>query len=232
MIATLRTLAFQFVFLGGSVPIVLFSPLAALFGTQPLRWWVTMWTRYHGWCARVIVGIGVEVRGTIPAEPALYPAKHGAMFETLELVAMLDTPVVVMKRELANIPIWGWTAQRYGMIVVDREGSAAAMRTLLRDAKAARAAGRSVVIFPEGTRVPPGETPPLKPGLAGLYRALGLPVVPIAIDSGRVWPRKGAKHPGTIHFDFGEPIAPGLPRREIEPLVHAAINALETNPAQ
>ena len=232
MIATLRTLAFKLVFFSGSVPIVLFSPLAALFGTRLLRWWVTMWTRYHRWCARVLVGIRVEVRGTIPAEPALYPAKHGAMFETLEMVALLDAPVIVMKRELANIPVWGWAAKRYGMIVVDREGSAAALRTLLRDAAAARALGRSVVIFPEGTRVAPGETPPLKPGFAGLYRALGLPAVPVAIDSGRVWPRHGAKHPGTIHFDFGNPIAPGLPRREIERLVHAAINALETAPAQ
>lgn len=232
MIATLRTLAFQLVFFGGSVVIVLLSPLAALVGTGPLRWWVTMWTRFHRWCARVFVGIRVEVRGTIPAEPALYPAKHGAMFETLEMVALLDAPVIVMKRELADIPVWGWAAKRYGMIVVDREGSSAAMRSMLREAQAARAMGRSVVIFPEGTRVLPGETPPLKPGFAGLYRALGLPAVPVAIDSGRVWPRGGAIHPGTIHFDFGEPLAPGLPRREIERLVHAAINALETDPAQ
>ena len=93
-------------------------------------------------------------------------------------------------------------------------------------AKAAVAGGRPVIIFPEGTRVSPGEAPPLQPGFAGLYRALGLPVVPVAQDSGMLWPRKGPKRSGTIHFKVGEIIPAGLKRDEIEARVHAAINAL------
>ena len=94
--------------------------------------------------------------------------------------------------------------------------------------KAAKADGRPVVIFPEGTRTAPGTTPELRPGFAGLYRALGLPVVPIALDSGRLWPRRGfVKQPGIVTMRFGEAIPPGLPRHEIEARVHAAINALE-----
>jgi 1-acyl-sn-glycerol-3-phosphate acyltransferase len=223
---TVRSLLFAVVFYGLSVPIVLGAPVSALFGARALRRYVTGWTRFHRWCARWITGIRTEVTGTIPAGPALYAAKHGAFFETFEMVALLDAPVIVLKRELADIPVWGWAARRYGMIVVDRAGSAGALRRMVREAEAAKAEGRSVVIFPEGTRVPWGEQAPLRPGLAGLYRALGLPLVPVAIDSARLWPKRGAKQPGTIHFAFQPAIEPGLPRRVIEPQVHAAINAL------
>ena len=85
-----------------------------------------------------------------------------------------------------------------------------------------------MLIFPEGTRVLPGEQPPLKSGFAGLYRALGMPTVPVALDTGRLLPKTGAKHPGTITFRFGEVIPPGLPREEIDARVHAAINELDT----
>jgi 1-acyl-sn-glycerol-3-phosphate acyltransferase len=100
----------------------------------------------------------------------------------------------------------------------------------LKAAQAAKAAGRPILIFPEGTRVLPGEQPPLQAGFAGLYRALGVPVVPIAIDSGRIWPRRSfAKRPGSVRWKVGETIPPGLPRDEIETRVHQAINALENS---
>jgi 1-acyl-sn-glycerol-3-phosphate acyltransferase len=229
VIARIRTALFMAAFFGGSVPIVLLAPVAALFGSGPLRWWVVFWTRYHGWCARWILGIRVRVSGDIPTTPALYAGKHQAMFETFEIVGLLDAPVVVLRQEFAAIPVWGWTAKRYGMIVVDREGSAAALRAMMRAAQAAAAAGRSVVIFPEGTRVPPGEAPPLKPGVVGLYRALRLPLVPVAIDSGHVWPKRGPKRVGgVIHFAFQPAIPPGLPRDEVQAKVYDAINLLET----
>lgn len=227
MIATLRSWLFNAAFFGGSVVIVLLAPVMAMFGSRALRWWVVFWTRYHRFCARWVLGIRVVVSGEIPSTPALYAGKHQAMFETFEMVALLDAPVIVLKKELAAIPVWGWAAKRYGMIVVDREGSSAALRQMMRDAEAAAATGRSVVIFPEGTRVLPGETPPLKPGFVALYRALGLPLVPVAIDSGHIYPKAGVKRRGVIRFAFQPAIAPGLHRREIEPRVHAAINLLE-----
>jgi 1-acyl-sn-glycerol-3-phosphate acyltransferase len=150
------------------------------------------------------------------------------MFETIEMLLLLKKPAVVLKRELADIPGWGWVARRYGVIPVDREGGATALRRMLRAAQAATAAEREIAIFPEGTRVSPGEQPPLQAGFAGLYRSLGVPVVPVALDSGRLWPRGSfVKHPGIVTFRFGEPIPPGLPRREIEARVHEAINILE-----
>jgi 1-acyl-sn-glycerol-3-phosphate acyltransferase len=231
MIAWARTLAFMVVFYGLSVLIVLLVPIPALFGQRAIIAYAMGWARFHRWATRALLGIRTRVEGGPAREPALYAAKHQAMFETLELALMLDAPALVMKAELARIPIWGWAARRYGVIVIDRAGAGKAMRQMMREARAALDAGRSIVIFPEGTRVRPGETPPLRAGFAGLYRALGVPVVPVALDSGRVWPRKGPKRAGTVTFRFGAPAPPGLPRADAEAQVHAAINALENQGA-
>ena len=132
---------------------------------------------------------------------------------------------------MTDIPLWGWVVRRYGVIPVDRTGGAAALRRMMRAAEAAIAEGRPIVIFPEGTRVPPGERPPLQPGFAGLYRALKLAVVPVAVDSGRLWPPRNASSsaPGIVTFRFRRGPIPAGPRSasEIEGQVHAAINALE-----
>jgi 1-acyl-sn-glycerol-3-phosphate acyltransferase len=124
------------------------------------------------------------------------------------------------------MPLFGWVTRRYGVIGVDREAGAKALREMMLEAKRAKAAQRPVIIFPEGTRVPVGERPDLRPGFAGLYRALGLPVVPVAVDSGKLWQRGFVKPSGTIHFKAGDVIPAGLKRAEIEARVHAAINAL------
>jgi len=222
----LRTALFSLVFYGVSLPIVLTAPVSALFGPKALRRHVHFWADALYWCARILLGIQVRVEGTIPDGQFLYAGKHESMYETIAMVRFLEAPAIVMKQELATIPVWGWAARRYGMIIVDRAASAGALRNMMRDAKAALGEGRSVLIFPEGTRVPPGEAPELKAGFAGLYRMLGLPVVPIALDTGQVWPRHGPKRAGVVTLRFGEPIPTGLGRAEIEARVHAAINAL------
>ena len=223
----IRNIVFAIVFYGLSVPIVLATPVSALFGRRAVVANATLWTRVHAWCVRWLLGIRVVVEGAPSPEPTLYAAKHQAMWETLELQWRLAGAAMVLKRELANIPVWGWAAMRYGAIAVDREASAAALRQMMKAGAAARALGRSVFIFPEGTRVAPGEAPPLKSGFAGLYRALGMPVVPVSHDAGLLWPRRGLKRRGTITLRFGEPIPAGLPRAEIEARVHSGMNALE-----
>lgn len=223
-----RTLIFSIIFYGLSVPIVLAAPLAALFGTLAIRRYSMAWAGLGLGLAHQILGIRVAVEGARAEGPALYAVKHQAMYETLAMAAMLDGPAIVMKQELARIPVWGWVARQYGVIVIDRAGSAKALRGMMKEARTAVAEGRSVVIFPEGTRVAPGVTPPLVAGFAGLYRMLGLPVVPIACETGRVWPRQGPKRPGLVTFAFGPSLPPGLPRPEIEALVHAEINRFET----
>jgi 1-acyl-sn-glycerol-3-phosphate acyltransferase len=223
----IRTIAFSIFFYGLTVPMVLFVPFSALFGPRALRGYANGWAGLMRWSARLFLGIEQRVEGTIPDGPVIFAAKHESLYEAIELTRLLNAPATVMKRQLAMIPIWGWAARRYGVIVVDRAASATALRAMLKDGRAAMAEGRSIMIFPEGTRVLPGETPALQSGFAGLYRMLNLPVVPVAVRSGHVWPKNGPKHPGTVVFHFGEPIPPGLPRAEVEAKVHAWINALQ-----
>ncbi|HWT13421.1 MAG TPA: lysophospholipid acyltransferase family protein [Allosphingosinicella sp.] len=224
----LRSAAFAVLFYGWTVVAVLLSFPVSLFGTGPLRAWADGWARAHRWLAAHLLGIRSRIEGSPPLGAVIVAAKHQSMFETLEMMLILAEPAAVLKRELVDIPFWGWVVRRYGVIPVDRAGGAPALRRMMRAAEAAIAEGRPILIFPEGTRVPPGHRPPLQPGFAGLYRALKLPVVPIALDSGRLWPRhQFLKRPGIVTMRIGEPIPPGLPRAEIEARVHSAINALE-----
>jgi 1-acyl-sn-glycerol-3-phosphate acyltransferase len=181
----------------------------------------------HHWLMRHVLGIDVRVEGAIAQEPALIAVKHQSMLETLEMVRLADAPIIVMKKELGNVPLFGLMTRRYGVIPVERSAGTKALRRLVEEGQRALASGRRVIIYPEGTRVPVGQTPPLKSGFAALYRALGLPVVPVAVDSGKVWGRGLVHRGGTVTFKVGETIPAGLPRKEIEARVHAAINALE-----
>lgn len=222
----LRGLLFKAVFYPGSAVFVLLAPLFALAGRPVLARHVRRWVRFHDWCCRALLGVDYRVEGELPRTPVLVAMKHESMYETLQSVLLLDRPAPVLKRELMKIPVWGSAVRSYGGIVVDRDAGAKALRAMMTEAKALIAEGRPILIFPEGTRVPHGQSPELKSGLAGLYRMLGLPVVPIACDSGRFLPRRGPKRPGVVTFRVGETIPPGLPREEVEARVHAAINAL------
>ena len=226
--AALRSLVFATLFYGWTALAVLLAFPISLFGTGAIRFWAHAWARYHRWCARHILGIASRIEGDPPRGAVLVPVKHQSMYETMEIVLMLDTPALVLKRELTRIPLWGWVVRRYGVIPIERSGGAVALRGMMRAAAAAIAEGRPIVIFPEGTRVAPGETPPLKSGFAGLYRMLKLPVHAVAVDSGRLSPRHSfVKRPGIVTFRFAPEIPPGLAREAIEAQVHAAINALE-----
>jgi len=228
MTILIRSAIFALVFYTGTVVAVSTAFITALAGKGPLRRHALCWAAFHRWCARWILGIRSRVEGRLPEGPHLYAAKHQSMYETLELLLLVGDPAVVLKRELADIPLFGRIAKMAGVIPVDRAGSAKALRRMMRAAAAARDGGRSILIFPEGTRVAPGERPPLQPGFAGLYKQLRLPVVPVALDSGEIWPRNSfRKRPGVITVRFGAPVPPGLPRAEIEARIHAAINDID-----
>ncbi len=224
--ALLRSALFQLVFYLGCLPTVAGAMLAVRFGQEATIRESRRWARWHRWCAKWLLGVEVEIEGILPQADTLIVLKHESMFEAIQTLVLFDRPAVVMKAELVAMFGWGYAAHAHGVIPVDREAGAAAMRRMIAAARAAKAAGRPVVLFPEGTRVPHGKQPPLRPGLAGLYKVLDWPVVPIALDSGRIWPRGFVKHAGIIHVKVGEPIPPGLPRTELEARVHAAINAL------
>jgi 1-acyl-sn-glycerol-3-phosphate acyltransferase len=227
VIQALRSILFAALFYPATLLFVLAGMGASLIGTGPVRAVVHGWAAVHYALARWILGIRRTVEGTIPRGPHLIAVKHQAMYETIEMVLLAETPVIVLKRELAEMPLFGWMTRRYGVIPVDREAGAKALREMVALGKAAAQEQRPVIIYPEGTRVAPGEAPPLRAGFAGLYRALGLPVVPVAVNSGTLWGRGLVKRGGTVTFRIGEIIPPGLRRDEIEAKVHAAINALE-----
>ena len=222
----LRSLLFALLFYPGTLAYVLTVIAVAPIGDRPVQAVVHAWSAFHNWLVRHVLGIRIEWDGAIPDGAYLIAVKHQSMMEAVDTLHFANTPVVVMKRELTVIPLFGWVTRRYGVIGVDREAGAGALRTMMAEAKAAIATGRPVIIFPEGTRVAYGESPPLQPGLAGLYRALGLPVVPVAHDVGRLWGKGFLKRSGTVRFKVGETIPSGLKRDEVERRVHEAINVL------
>jgi 1-acyl-sn-glycerol-3-phosphate acyltransferase len=228
--SALRSLLYSAIFYPATALWVTVGVVASLFGRRPTLAIVLSWVELNHWLIRNVLGINVRVDGDIPAGPHLIAVKHQSMLETLEMVRIAHLPIIVIKKELADIPLFGWMTRRYGVIPVERSAGAKALRALVEEGKAATATGRPVIIYPEGTRVRVGETPELRSGFAALYRALGLPVVPVATDSGQYWGRGLVHRPGTMTLQVGETIPAGLKRDEIERRVHAAINALELTP--
>ena len=223
--AVVRSLLFYAVFYAASVYYVLGSILMLVISPPRLRRFPDAWSRFHRACMRALLGIEVRETGSRPAGPALYAIKHESFFEAIDLPNTLDYPVPFGKEELYRIPLWGRAAKAYGSVTVYRDQGAKALRSMIAEARQFIGTGRPLAIFPEGGRVPHGTRPPLKSGFAGIYKLLGLQVVPVAVDSGPLYHRWW-KRSGTITLHFGEPIEPGLPREEIEARVHAAINVL------
>ena len=226
----LRSLLYAAIFYPGTLACVVAGISVSLFSRRATLAVVLAWADLHHWLSVHVLRIETRVEGSIPAGPHLIAVKHQSMFETIEMVRISDLPVIVIKRELADMPLFGLMTRRYGIIAVERSAGAKALRALVDEGKRAVASGRSVIIYPEGTRVRVGETPELKSGFAALYRTLGLPVVPVAVDSGRLWGRGLIHRSGTITFKIGDVIPAGLKRDEIERRVHAAINRLELAP--
>lgn len=225
LLAALRSLAFYVLFYGGSVFLVSASVIAIIARKAWLRPVVAKWGGWHLWCVENVLGIEVVLDGEIPDMPVLIAVKHESFFEAIDTPRLFTFPAVFAKQELFSIPGWGYSALTYGLIPVARDKGAKTLREMLALAKQRVAEGRPLVIFPEGTRVAQGTRPGLQAGFAGLYKLLRLPVVPIAVDSGRAY-HHVVKRPGRITYKVGETIPAGLPRDEVEARVHDAINAL------
>jgi len=214
--SSLRALLFQVFFWTWSILFNLVWLPALLMPRRAVTLGMEIWAGVSFWGLKHIVGLDYEVRGreNVPRGPAIYAAKHLSMWETIAQHVLLKDPAIVMKRELLKVPVYGWYAQKNEMIVIDRYGHASALREMIKAAKDRLLAGRPVVIFPEGTRKLPGETTDYKPGVAALYVALEVPCIPIALNSGLYWPRKGTwPKAGRIVVEFLPAIPPGMKRQ-------------------
>jgi 1-acyl-sn-glycerol-3-phosphate acyltransferase len=215
----LRSAVFNLWFYGVTAVLAVVSSLVLL---GPPRWaqaLARLWARSVLGALRPLCGITVSVTGREHLPPAgtmLVASQHQSAFDTLVWLLLVRNPAYVLKQELTRIPFFGGMCRGLNMIAVDRSAGANAIRTLLRGADAAIAAGRPIVIFPEGTRVAPGATLPLQPGIAALASRTGLPVIPVATDSGRCWGRRAfRKLPGVIHVAIQPPFPANLPRAEL-----------------
>jgi 1-acyl-sn-glycerol-3-phosphate acyltransferase len=170
---------------------------------------ISGWSRLMVWLARAILGIRWRVEGCehLPARPAVILAKHQSAWETMAFQLIFPPQVHVLKRELLWIPFFGWGLALMSPIAIDRSRGVAAMREIARRGRERLAQGFWVVVFPEGTRVPPGERRPYQLGGAWLAAAAGAPVVPVAHNAGLYWPRNAfIKRPGTVTVRIGPAI--------------------------
>lgn len=226
-VALIRSILFWIAFVAMSSICSIGAVVAMPISHHATRWFVRSWAAFHRLICRVLLGQRLRIEGEMPDIPVLYVFKHESAFETIEQPLLFRWPAVFAKEELFSIPVWGKAAHYYGLIPVDRDGGGKAMRAMLAAARAALENGRPLVLFAEGTRVPHGQAPGLRSGFAGVYRLLGVPVIPVAVNSGIAYPpRRWVKWPDTITYRIGETIPPGLPREEAEERVWRAINAL------
>jgi 1-acyl-sn-glycerol-3-phosphate acyltransferase len=223
----LRSAFFNLFFFVSTFLLVFPGTLVRLLAPEWVLAYASAWARLELAALRVICGIGFEVIGRehLPANgPALIASRHQSAFDTLVWMILLPGCCYVLKRELLKIPLFGGMLSAARMIAVDREAGASALRALVKQGEEAALSGRQIVIFPEGTRADPGARLPLQPGVAALAARLGLPVIPVATDSGVFWGRRAfRKRPGKIRITIGPPIAPGLPRRLLMQSLDAAL---------
>ena len=211
-----RTLTFNVLF---TVATTILSLAAAPWLLMPYRaaiWYKQFWLHIVLALTRSVIGIDGEERGreNIPDGPVIFAAKHQSAWDTLMLGLVHPFCSFVLKQELIRLPIWGWYLLRLRMIPIDRSKGVISLRKITAAASKLVGRGQSILIFPQGTRTPPGADRPYLPGVAAIYKGANVPVVPIALNSGLFWPRKLMdKQPGIITVEYLEPIEPGLDRK-------------------
>jgi 1-acyl-sn-glycerol-3-phosphate acyltransferase len=188
------------------------------------------WAKTLVAAARLICGIRLEVTGRENIVPgaALIASRHESAFDTFVWLTLLPRCCYVLKQELLRIPLFGGLLTATRMIPIDRAAGSGAIRALLREADRAVREERQIVIFPEGTRSEPGQPKALQPGFLAIATRTGLPVIPVATDSGHYWGRRSfRKMPGTIRIVIGQPIPPTADRRALLRTVEDGIGALD-----
>lgn len=194
---------------------VLFLPTLFM-GLAAAKIPMKIWTKMALLGMRYICGIKVVIEGkqNIPTGGALLASKHQSMFDVIIPWRLFSFPALILKTELSRIPIFGWYVMKLKNVAIKRQDGAKALRKMLQDCAALAKQNRQILIFPEGTRVKPGASSSYKPGVAGLYKKMQVPCVPIALNSGLCWPKSGLNfQPGTITVRILPAIAPGLDKK-------------------
>lgn len=216
---------------------LIFYPLSILYALVMLpclmtkdwtHWGIHRWVYMHLWMMRVVLGLDyrVTLQAKLPQEPAIYACKHQSAWETIILWVLVPNAIFVMKRELYALPFIGWWIRRAGNIAIDRKAGMSAVKQLIREAKERIAEGHNIIIFPEGTRTKVGATHPYHAGVVALYKNLGVPVVPIALNSGLFWPRQSLrKKSGVIDVVMMEAIPAGGDSKAFQADLQARIEA-------
>ena len=169
------------------------------------------WCYFVFWCARWIIGLKCEVRGTPPTDEVLVAGKHQSFLDIIMIYGAMPRGKFIMKKEILYTPIVGQYGLRIGCIPVDRGKRGIAIKKMVADVAAGRSDPGQLIIFPQGTRVPVGEKRPYKIGSAVLYRELNQDCVPVAVNVGVTWPSHGLiRHSGTAVVEFLPRIKPGL----------------------
>lgn len=229
----LRSLAFNALYYANLIVWMLLALPTLALPRGVFREVARAWARSSLWLLRVVAGTRVSWRGlgNIPPGGLLVASKHQSLWETFALLTILEDPAYVLKRELMWIPLFGWYAWKARSVPVNRKGRSAALAELAVKAEETLAAGRQIILFPEGTRRAPGAEPAYKWGIVHLYDTLKVPVLPIALNSGVYWPRrKLVRRPGTIVVEVLPPILPGKPKEaflaELRETIETASNRL------
>jgi 1-acyl-sn-glycerol-3-phosphate acyltransferase len=212
--ATVLTFNILFVFSTATLSLAAAPGLLMPYGA--VIWFKQIWLHLVLGLTRRVIGIDCEVRGRekIPNGPVIFAAKHQSAWDTMALSHAHPRCAIVLKRELIWLPVWGWYLLRLGMIPIDRSKGIASLKKITAAAGRLAGRGQSILIFPQGTRTPPGADRPYLPGVAAIYKGANVPVVPVALNSGLFWPRKLMdKHPGIVMVEYLDPIEPGLDRK-------------------
>jgi 1-acyl-sn-glycerol-3-phosphate acyltransferase len=224
----LRSLAFNVGFYLWTLVIGLYGAPLLLGSKRTVMAFGRLWAAGSLGLLAWTVGLRHEIRGVenLPEGAAIIALKHQSAWDTVILPVMFRHAAIVIKHELAWLPIYGWYAVRAGGIPVDRGAGASALKRMLARARKAAASGRPIAIFPEGTRTAVGARLPYHPGVAALYTQLNLPLVPVAVNSGVFWGRRSfLKYPGRIVLEILPAIPAGQPRRKVMAELEARIEA-------
>lgn len=235
LLCLLRSLLFYAGYAAALVVASLLMSLLGLVGRRDLAQRIGVaWCRIAVWWARISCGIRYEVSGRehIPEGAVLVLAKHESAWETLFLQSQFHPAATVLKRELLWIPFFGWALRFFDPIAINRAERSNALKVVLRQGVEKLRQGGRIVIFPEGTRARPGESLPYSVGGAMLAVRAGVPVLPVALNSGDCWPRGSLiKRPGLIRVVIGRPLeafgqAPKAFNSEVQEWIEAQVRAL------